>query len=260
MTLPDPPPSAAAFYDRLAPVYHLNYPDWDAAIVRQGEALDAVIRGEGLRPPCTVLDAACGIGTQSLGLAALGYRVTGSDVSAEAVARARVEAARRGVSVAFSAADMRAAADHHGRTFDVVMACDNSVPHLLDDAQILAAFRQFHRCTAPGGLCLVTVRDYAAETRDGVQARPPLVHEAAGVRRVLFQVWDFHGSLYDLALYVVEDAPGRPPSVEVHRGRYYAVHTGVLERLMREAGFSAVRRLDGVFYQPVVAGRKSAKD
>jgi SAM-dependent methyltransferase len=250
--------STQEFYDQLAPVYHLNYEDWAAAVERQGRALDGILRAEGVAPPATVLDAACGVGTQSLGLAALGWRVTGSDLSPGAVERAREEAAARGLDVDFSTADMRAVADHHRGAFDVVMACDNSIPHLLDDAEILAAFRQFHRCTRPGGVCLVTVRDYAAETRTGVQARTPVVHQEGDVRRVLFQVWDFDGALYDLALYVVDDAPGAEPSVRVIRGRYYAVHVDVLLRLMREAGFVDVRRLDGAFYQPVVLGRRRA--
>ena len=29
--------SAEAFYDRLAPFYHLIFPDWDASIARQAE-------------------------------------------------------------------------------------------------------------------------------------------------------------------------------------------------------------------------------
>lgn len=57
---------------------------------------------------------------------------------------------------------MRLAYDHHRRSFDVVLACDNSVPHLLSDSDILSAFQQFYACTAPDGVCLVSVRDYAA--------------------------------------------------------------------------------------------------
>ena len=37
---------------------------------------------------------------------------------------------------------MRVAHDHHGRVFDVVIACDNAIPHLLSDEEILVAVRQ----------------------------------------------------------------------------------------------------------------------
>jgi SAM-dependent methyltransferase len=251
--------SAAAFYDQLAPLYHLNYEDWEGAIGRQAAALDVVLRREGVARSATVLDAACGVGTQALGLAALGYRVTASDLSPGAVARACDEAAARGLAMDISVADMREVADHHGRTFDVVMACDNSIPHLLDDAEILAAFRQFQHCTAPGGVCLVTVRDYAAETRAGVQPRMPVVRLDGNQRRIVFQVWDFHGAVYDMALYVVDDAPAAGPTVQVFRSRYYAVGVDDLMRLMREAGFADVRRLDDAFYQPVILGRRTVQ-
>jgi hypothetical protein len=59
----------ATFYDRLAPHYHLLYGDWDAAITRQGDALSDLLVAQGIAPGAPILDAACGIGTQSIGLA-----------------------------------------------------------------------------------------------------------------------------------------------------------------------------------------------
>ena len=137
------------FYAGLTPLNHLIYPDWDRSMQRQARQLDAAIRETWGDAP-SVLDVSCGIGTQALGLAVLGYEVTASDLSSEEIERAKQEAEARGLTVAFSVTDMRHAADHHARQFDVVMSCDNSVPHLLSDGDILTAFRQFHRCTRPG--------------------------------------------------------------------------------------------------------------
>ncbi len=159
----------AAFYDALSPFYHLIDADWEASIVQQGRALDEIICAVRGTPPQSLLDAACGISTQSLGLAQLGYQVTASDLSPGAVERARQEAMGRGLHIDFCVTDMRTLADHHRRTFDVVIACDNAVPHLLSDGDILAAFQQFYRCTAPGGLCLISVGDYATMSLEGTQ-------------------------------------------------------------------------------------------
>ena len=112
--------------------------------------LNSVIR-ELWRDALTVLDVSCGIGTQAIGLAKLGYNVTASDLSPEEVERAKLEATLRNLSVAFSVADMSQAFNHHARQFDVVISCDNSVPHLLSDENILTAFRQFYQATRPGG-------------------------------------------------------------------------------------------------------------
>lgn len=247
-----------AFYDALAPFYHLIYPDWDASMRRQGQALDAILRSRTEKLPRTILDAASGIGTQSLALAELGYEVTASDLSAAAVERAAREAAARDLELRTSVADMREAFDHHRRTFDAVLACDNSVPHLLSDAEILRAFDQFFRCTAPGGLCLISVRDYDALERGGVQIHPHGVRQVAGTRYVLFQVWEWEGERYHTTLYVIEHPEGGEPTTRAMRSTYYAVSITKLLELLEQAGFTGVERIDEQFFQPVLMGRKPA--
>ena len=159
-------------------------------------------------PGESVLDASCGIGTQAIGLARRGFAVTASDPPAGAVERAGAEARRRGVEIDLSVADMRSDHDHHRRQFDVVMSCDNSVPRLLTDDEILLALRRMHTCTRPGGGCLITVRDYDREERGTGIVKHYGVREAGGVRHVIFQVWDFDGEVYDLAMYLVVDDCG----------------------------------------------------
>ncbi len=92
------------FYDELAPLYHLIFEDWDASIRRQGRRLSAIMRAEWPSHE-SVLDVSCGIGTQAIALAMHGYRVRGSDLSAQAIARAKVEAAARGQTIEFDSAE-----------------------------------------------------------------------------------------------------------------------------------------------------------
>jgi SAM-dependent methyltransferase len=248
---------AIEFYDRLTPFYHLIYADWKSTIRQHGEALDEIIRSTGVETPCAVLDAACGIGTQTLGLALLGYQLTGSDFCATAVERAQKEANQRGLSIQTTVADMRELYAHHNRTFDVVIACDNAIPHLLSDAQILVALKEFHRCTAPGGLCLVSVRDYTnVELRGPAQLHPNGVHQVEKTRYVLLQVWNPLPPLHETISYIIEHREGALPVTHTSRETCYAVPIYRLMRLMDDAGFHEVRRVDGVFFQPVIIGRK----
>jgi 2-polyprenyl-3-methyl-5-hydroxy-6-metoxy-1,4-benzoquinol methylase len=155
----------ASFYGRLTPHYHLIYHDWEASMQEQARDLDSLICELWGANTRRILDAACGIGAQALGLARLGYRVVGFDISAEEIERARSEAAQRDLSVAFSIADMREASAHLGDECDVVLACDNAVPHLQTDDEILTAFCEFRKCLRPGGGCIVSVRDYEKASR-----------------------------------------------------------------------------------------------
>jgi SAM-dependent methyltransferase len=246
----------ADFYDQIAPLYHLIHQDWNASLVRQGRQLAALIDSEWPGRD-KLLDLSCGIGTQAIALALQGYSVVASDLSANAVARARKEATQRHVDIEFSVCDMRQAHSHHSGGFDVVLSCDNSVTHLLSDHDLLVAFEQMHACLADGGGCLVTVRDYEREERGGNLVRPYGVRIADGKRYLLFQVWDFEGDQYELTFFFIEeDLSTQQVRTHAMRTRYYAISTGRLCDLMREAGFRNVRKIDGAFYQPVLVGTK----
>lgn len=247
--------SVEAYYNALAPHYHLAYENWEAAMRMQGEALDKLISVSGRYQLQTVLDVACGIGTQSLALAALGYSVTASDVSRLSIERARLEAEGRRLAIKFSIADMRSAYRHHRKTFDVVLCGDNAIPHLLSDDEIVAACREFYACTNPGGVCVISLRDYDKDERTGVQLRPQGVRREKGQKTMIFQVWEWRESLYDAGLYFLSD-DGTDLQADVVRSTYYAISIEQIMSLMRRAGFQNVVRRDDVLVYPVVIGEK----
>jgi SAM-dependent methyltransferase len=158
-------PNTAGFYDELAPFYPLLYSNWDEAIARQGAALSNLLSELGITRGDTVLDAACGVGTQALGLLGLGHRVIASDLSPGAIARFKMELGRRTLQAMARVDDMRELAGAEPKSAAAVLACDNSVPHLLSDDAILQAFSSFHRTLEPGGWMVISVRDYASIPR-----------------------------------------------------------------------------------------------
>lgn len=248
----------AGFYDALADDYHLVFTDWDASVARQGAALDAVIRHHARGPARTVLDATCGIGTQALALAGLGYRVTGSDLSPAAVERARREAARRHLEIDFHVADLRNLAAVVPGPFDVVVSADNSLPHLLTDAGLSAALESVLGRLRPGGLALITTRDYDAVQPGPPRIHPRHVHETPEGRVILFDVWDFHGETYTLSLYRLREGPAGH-EVRVARTEYRLLRSTDLLRLMAAAGFQGSRLLDPGghdYYQAVFIGHR----
>jgi SAM-dependent methyltransferase len=244
------------FYDELAPYYHLIYPDWETSIARQAGVLDEIIGREVTGAAHSILDVSCGIGTQSLGLAQLGYEVIASDASVASIDRAKTEAEARNLPIRFSVADMRHVFDHHDRTFDVVLSCDNSVPHLLSDSDVRKAFEQFYQCTRPGGLCLISVRDYAAMELGGTQLKPYGLRYDGDTRYILAQVWEFHGEIYDLTMYLVEDGGSNECRTHAFRSRYYAISIPNLSAMLTGVGYQDVRRIDDQFFQPVIVGKR----
>ena len=245
-------------YDEIATLYHLVYPDWNAAIARQAAALDAIIREHVGPPQRPILDVSCGIGTQALGLAALGYAVTASDLSSAAVERARREAAQRNLAIDFTVADMRRCAEVHGSGCDVVLSADNSIPHLLSDDAIREAFRSFHQCIRPGAITILGVRDYLTDGRSSPQLVPYGFRSDGDDRYFVVQTRDWDGDFYDVAMYFVREARGSKPAMVIAgSSRYYAVPVDRLVSLLEESSFIEIQRLDGVMYnQAVLVARR----
>ncbi|MFF2350590.1 class I SAM-dependent methyltransferase [Kitasatospora sp. NPDC058115] len=256
--------SLTRFYDRLAPGYHLVYADWEASVAEQGASLDALLRARLGDAPADVLDCACGIGTQALGLAARGHRVTGTDLSPVSAARAAREAAARGLRLPTAAADMRRLPCPDGR-FDAVVCADNALPHLLTATDVRAALAELRRVLRPGGLLMLSTRPYDDLRRDRPTATEPRVSVDGDGRRVVsFQLWHWHedGERYDLELFRLTGPPDGNDQdwgpVSVHRATYWALTRDRLARFATEAGFTAVEWQPPAatgFFQPVLLAR-----
>lgn len=248
-----------SYYDNLASYYKYIYPDWDKSILRQANALDSVIR-EFIEPDRTsILDVACGIGTQSIGLAKIGYQVEASDLSPGEIAVARKEAARHKVKINFQVANMLQAWETHQHQFDVVIACDNSIPHLLSEVEILQAFSEFYKCTRDGGCCIISVRDYSnfEIDADKKQMYPRQIHTTGSGQVLMFDVWSFKGSYYEMTTYVIEEnIDGRAQTLICRGGTYFLVQIPTLERLFTKAGFREVHTLRDRFFQPLLIAIK----
>ena len=250
------------FYNDLARYYHLIFKDWDASMARQADLLERLIRtGLPQSEPVSarILDAACGIGTQTLPLAARGFQVVARDLSPAAIARLRQEAETRKLVIDAAVADMRQVNSSLSGSFDVVLAFDNSIAHLLTDADLSVAFREFLSALRPGGLFLCSVRDY-----DNVKRGEPSIH-SYGVRQQhgekfqLRQEWVWYGPMHYQATFIIDKETSTGLASEFSStSEFYAVSTSRLLELMGDAGFEHCNRIDEIMYQPILTGMKTA--
>ena len=242
------------FYDDLAEDYERIYADWAASSRRQAEALDAL-----LPPGGFVLDCAAGIGTQLLGLAALGHRVVGTDLSGVALRRV----AERDAGVGVAAADMRRL-PFPDATFDAVVCADNALPHLLTAPDVRQALAEMRRVAVPGGVVIVTTRDYDELRRTRPEVTPVGVHRDADAVTAGFQLWTWHpdGERYDLDHLVVTGAAGSW-DVRARHSTYWAIIRAELGDLAAAAGLVDVRWLmpaESGFFQPLLLGTRAAAE
>ena len=242
----------AQFYDALAEHYHLMFEDWDASMRHQGQIIAKLLPN----PTCgPILDVACGIGTQSLPLAALGYSVEGSDVSAVEIARAERECLARGLRCKFRVDDMRTLVTAPNCNYAAVIAMDNALPHLDSDDDIVAALTAMRLRLLPHGKVLLSVRDYEDLLKRRPSCMPPRFYSDNGRRRIVFQVWDWTDERrYRVHLYVTCDT--LQGWITHHfEGSYRAVTTEEIAHLAKCAGLREVNvsnPKDTGFYQPII--------
>jgi SAM-dependent methyltransferase len=249
-----------SFYDSLAGSYDLIFPSWDASIGRQSRVISRLLADLCGAGRLRVLDCACGIGTQTLGLAMVGHEVAATDISSRAVQRAAREADRRGLSARFLVADMRRLPFAPG-SFDAVMCADNSLPHLLTDADLDAACAAMAAATRPGGALLVSLRDYERLTAERPAAMPPSVNQTDGSRVITFQLWRWHadGERYELEHFQLIESGGHW-HVERRQTTYRALTRRTLDAALTRAGWESPtwhEPSDSGFYQPIVTARRA---
>ena len=184
--------SVLDFYDDLAEHYHLIFDDWDKSMERQQRVLSSLLSSHLVPPQAHLLDCACGIGTQAIGFARAGYHVVASDISGAAVARAKLEAAKRNLDIQFHVSDMTSLAGIQKDDFDVVAAMDNALPHLTEE-QVGKAVRAIQSKLKPNGIFIAGIRDY-----DRIVVEKPRVDGLAffgdeGARRIVHQIWEWIG-------------------------------------------------------------------
>lgn len=99
--------------------------------------------------PCKTIDLGCGAGNYAIWLAGLGFEVTGVDVSPSAIALARDNAEKKGVTCDFLAEDAVAGLQHFSEAFG--FAYDWSLLHHLFPERRRQYVQTVRRLLVPGG-------------------------------------------------------------------------------------------------------------
>jgi len=113
------------------------------------EILEVLLRKTGVRPGARILDVGCATGYYSGILAAMGYEVTGIDISATGIGKAR----ELYPQLRFEVMDATRMTFEEA-SFDLVFALGVSVANTRDMARLHDFLAQLHRFAAPGGAVL----------------------------------------------------------------------------------------------------------
>ena len=244
------------FYDHLASQYDKLFRDWQSTTREQAVILEKLFQEYGFDRTANILDCACGIGTQAIGLAALGYSVTASDISEGELAQAKVRAADNHVSIRFARADFCALSETFTEQFDIVICMDNALPHMLSKSALETAVRSITNQMAAGGILVASIRDYDALLLEKPPYSPPYIHKTEQGQRVSFQTWTWENEGYKLTQYIIDDEGAL--QISKFDCEYRTVRRQELTDMLMANGCSVEWKFpeETGFYQPIVMAKK----
>ena len=156
----------------------------------------------------------------------------------------------------FAVADVRELKCAFDQKFDVVISCDNSLPHLLTDEDLTLALRNIRHVLTDRGLFVASTRDYdrlLAEKPSFVAMNPGGTHEE---EVIVFQIWDWskESDTYLLRLFIMNQTEGDWRVKEI-KTRYRAIRRNELTAALESVGFSRIAWHEPEqcgYFQPIV--------
>ncbi len=153
---------------------------WDDG--KPDDQLVRLVESKAIMKGAKILDVGCGLGTQAIYLAKLGFAVTGIDISKTAINRAQDLAAASGVKVNFVVGDVTKMPFDYGQ-FDLVY--DRGCLHHLDPGnRNLYAF-EIRRVLSPNGFLSLLVFADVITPREGARLLLPYFKILNAVQVVL---------------------------------------------------------------------------
>lgn len=143
--VPDP-------YEGFAERYDLFFGEFGEHDPVQAEFFRALLAEPGAR---RILDCACGTGSDLDLLHGMGRDVWGCDISKAMLRRARQNLAGRGVTVRLARADFRCLPYREGQ-FDAVLCLTTSLPHLLEEREVVTALCSMRGVLRQGGILVLS--------------------------------------------------------------------------------------------------------
>jgi len=184
--------------------------------------------------PEKVLDIACGEGSFAVGMAKLGYEVTGVDQSPQMIALAESRAAEEDMSVKFFVEDMRSIPFFN--EFDLVTCFFDSLNYMLTIKDLQEAFQKAYQALKPGGFYIFDMNTIFGLAVEWMQAKTYIQNEADDFIEIHRQEYDYENQIATMHITIFKQQGDLWERIdEAHHERGYPIAD--LQYLLSQLGF-----------------------
>lgn len=154
--------------------------------------------------------------------------------------------------------EIRILSDTFAEKFDIVIAMDNALPHMLSSNDLEKAIKSIANQIKRNGIFVASIRDYDSLLMEKPPYSPPYINKMDKGQRVSFQTWVWKDDNYKLTQYIIDDEENL--QVSKFECEYKATRRVEMTELLHAYGCSNVewKFPDEIgFYQPIVVARKA---
>lgn len=228
-----------AFYDAIAEYYPLFYKDWDVKLEREGLSLRSIFRKKGI---VRVLVTACGVGTEAIPLADLGFEVVATDPSIGMLRKAQETATERNLldKIEFERATFEELPEVVEGHFDAIVCKGNALPHLLTDEAIETTLLTFYELLRPGGVLVLGMRDFDPFMEHRPRFLPGVDHKDEDDNEfITFDIWEYEEGPPMIATQNLYMVKGKDPKLETikHSVSFRPLSVDETKVVLLELGF-----------------------
>ncbi len=154
--------------------------------------------------------------------------------------------------------EIRILSDTFAEKFDIVIAMDNALPHMLSSNDLEKAIKSIANQIKRNGIFVASIRDYDSLLMEKPPYSPPYINKMDKGQRVSFQTWVWKDDNYKLTQYIIDDEENL--QVSKFECEYRVTRRAEMTELLHAYGCSNVewKFPDEIgFYQPIVVARKA---
>lgn len=159
-------------FEHFGKYYDLLYPEWEKINTSVSEGINKFINTNNLKIK-NIMDLGCGTGIGTIGLAGLGYKVVGLDISSQMLKSARKNACNTGRKLKLIQGDMRNIKSITNHSIDLILCRGNSICYLKDIGELRKLLKDVYSILNNQGIYYIGVRDWSKFLSE---FSPPIIH------------------------------------------------------------------------------------
>lgn len=227
-------------YDQFSDDYD-RFVNWDERLAFEIPFLTSALfsLNSETNEKASILDAACATGQHLIALTDQGFDCAGADISARMVEIARVNALAANYDIPIKQAGFGQLEEVFGfNKFDGLICLGNSLPHILEQGEMMNTLADFKAMIRPGGKLIIQNRNFDSVLRTRRRWMEPQTYREESKTWIFVRSYDFDpDGRITFNILILSDQNGSEFLQRIISTRLWPIKMTQLVKFLKSSGF-----------------------